>query len=47
MDAELDRLEEQERLLAEGRAQKDGKTEPPTDTAATSPAKSAEHSKKD
>jgi sec-independent protein translocase protein TatC len=47
MDAELDRLEEEERLLAEKRAQKEGKTEPPTDTAATSPTESAEHSKKD
>jgi hypothetical protein len=36
MDAELDRLEEEERLLAEKRAQKEGKTEQPTDTAATS-----------
>jgi sec-independent protein translocase protein TatC len=47
MDAELDRLEEEERLLAEKRAQKEGKTEPPTDTAATGPTESAEHSKKD
>jgi sec-independent protein translocase protein TatC len=47
MDAELDRLEEEERLLAEKHAQKKGKSEQPADADATSTPESAEHSKKD
>jgi sec-independent protein translocase protein TatC len=45
MDAELDRLEEEERLLAEKRAQKEGKSDKPADADATS-TESAEPPKK-
>jgi hypothetical protein len=46
MDAELDRLEQEERLLAEKRAKKEGKSEQPADAGATS-TESTEPPKKD
>jgi len=46
MDTELDRLEEEERLLAEKRAKKEGKSDQPADADATS-TESPEPTKKD
>ena len=46
MDTELDRLEEEERLLAEKRAKKEGKSGQPADADATS-TESPEPTKKD